>query len=768
MTNYQDPNVNQPTQAIEVDFIVKDLEQKLASNLPWVSHGYARAYRHIKEVDGKRLYFPEVYLGKQNGVPSYHRVTPDNDKEGMFFFLVGKESYPNARDEDFTFIENEISIVFWANQELINDALLNTDVFTQHLIRDVRNVLTNIQGAGYKIFLHNIEQEFNQIYREFSLSEDKNYLVAPYTAFRVNLKVNHEADCFPTAFISCAPATYVVRYDNGVLIEQGTIASGGIYEILVPDIVICQNVELTVYDSDENILYQYSIPSGENFPLNISSSTVVLKDSLGNFLDSVIVLSQQNGELIAPNGIVNVVNSLGNSVDNGVVTSGGNEVFNAPNGSATNSNGTFTLPAPSGTTQVIPDSVINVNSISQGNVVSVQAIDINITDGVNPIVPEDVTLLGNTLTVEVNMGWVRNPQWPVFTEALNTIEMVYAVFEDERNQFDLIVSGTHTINWGDGTIETVSTYSHTYDYATIIAPILIYKDGRNYKPVRVLVTLDTSELFSLLFISITGDPNCLDCVVNVDIVTYTNTDYRLSIGAYNTFQERFKTNNNYTNSTLNGRFERMSSLRVFDVPSTFFNNASSFLSALSYSGDNLELGDITHTGADTASMGTMFIGSDIVKVGDITSNFIDGNQNFRFSSIREIGDYTHPNRTLMNFEFNSSQLEKIGVINAPSLTTLTQMFESCFVRDVVFTDCSNVTITTNIFRFTQTLKTLIMPNLTRGVSVNGNSMTDDALDDFMASIGTAAGAQTLDLRNNPGSATCMPSIGTGKGFTVLT
>ena len=164
----------------------------------------------------------------------------------------------------------------------------------------------------------------------------------------------------------------------------------------------------------------------------------------------------------------------------------------------------------------------------------------------------------------------------------------------------------------------------------------------------------------------------------------------------------------------------------------------------------------------------MFFAADVRKVGNITTNFRDGSSNFRFSGIREIGNYTHPERTSMIFEFNQSFLEKIGIIDAPKLTDTSTMFRSCFVKDVVFTDCSLITDTTNMFRDTETLKTLIMPGLTVGVSVNRNSMMADALDAFMTSVGTAAGSQTLDLRNNPGSADCDPTIATAKGWTVLT
>lgn len=70
-------------------------------------------------------------------------------------------------------------------------------------------------------------------------------------------------------------------------------------------------------------------------------------------------------------------------------------------GTGTNSDGSFSLTVPSGTTQPIPDSQINVNSVDIGDVASVKTIDVNVTDGTNPVNPDSVSLVGNTLTVAV-------------------------------------------------------------------------------------------------------------------------------------------------------------------------------------------------------------------------------------------------------------------------------------------------------------------------------------------------------------------------------
>ncbi|MDB0602165.1 hypothetical protein PL373_13605 [Tenacibaculum maritimum] len=196
MVTLQNPNIPVETQPIEIDAVVQDIQTKLDTNLSWLSHAYARSYRHVERKDGKYLYFPEVYIGKKGAKKyDYHRVTPDNDKKGMCFFVIGKEDNDFTQN-DFNYLSYDLGIVFWVNLQKINDTLLETEKFTQHLIRDVREVLTRkMNGVWYQLKIDTVVREFQEIYREFSLEETENYLMAPYSGFRFNCKIMLQEDC---------------------------------------------------------------------------------------------------------------------------------------------------------------------------------------------------------------------------------------------------------------------------------------------------------------------------------------------------------------------------------------------------------------------------------------------------------------------------------------------------------------------------------------------------------------------------------------------
>jgi hypothetical protein len=66
-----------------------------------------------------------------------------------------------------------------------------------------------------------------------------------------------------------------------------------------------------------------------------------------------------------------------------------------------NSNGTYSTSVPSGGTLVLPDVDVDVNGVNEGMIPSVQNIDIILTDGTNQVTPNDVTVVGDVVTIEV-------------------------------------------------------------------------------------------------------------------------------------------------------------------------------------------------------------------------------------------------------------------------------------------------------------------------------------------------------------------------------
>jgi hypothetical protein len=212
----------------------------------------------------------------------------------------------------------------------------------------------------------------------------------------------------------------------------------------------CPGVPYSITNTNEDVLYSGTVESGFSLNEEIQNATAVLKDTDGNVLSTTEILAENSEDIEAPNGVVNInsfrigsvlsggtkdinvtldginsgswniatqtwevlsgtcqdadyvlTDSDGNILDSGTIPSGDTDDITAPDATYSNSDNSYSGSVLSGGSLSIPDSQINVNGVDEGDVVSVKTIDVNITDGTNPVTPDAVSLSGNTLTIEV-------------------------------------------------------------------------------------------------------------------------------------------------------------------------------------------------------------------------------------------------------------------------------------------------------------------------------------------------------------------------------
>jgi hypothetical protein len=186
----QNPSVPTPTNPVEIDAAILDIKSELETGLIWLTNGYGRAYKNLDISNGERVYFPEIYLGKQGNSFRYTNITPDNDKTGQCFFFVRRETITEYQQGMFNFLNYDVSLIFSVNMELINSTLIETEIYQQNLVAQVRDVLTRqILGKTYQITINNIEYLFEDVFRDFNLSEQSTIEKSPLSHFRVNLSI---------------------------------------------------------------------------------------------------------------------------------------------------------------------------------------------------------------------------------------------------------------------------------------------------------------------------------------------------------------------------------------------------------------------------------------------------------------------------------------------------------------------------------------------------------------------------------------------------
>jgi len=194
----QNPNIPSPTDPVEIDRAIQDLQFKLQNSLVWLTQPYPRAYPQIESTQKAKgnFVFPAVYLGKANNDYKYLNAAPDNDKTAQCFFLVDTETVQDFVRGEHNILSYNVSIIFTANLKLVNDTLLGTEIFQANLIQQVREVLTReITLTPYDLVINEVKLLFKDVYREFQLSNAAVLEKAPFTHFRFDCTITLQEEC---------------------------------------------------------------------------------------------------------------------------------------------------------------------------------------------------------------------------------------------------------------------------------------------------------------------------------------------------------------------------------------------------------------------------------------------------------------------------------------------------------------------------------------------------------------------------------------------
>jgi len=240
----------------------------------------------------------------------------------------------------------------------------------------------------------------------------------------------------------CEDATAVLKNTDGTTLSTTDIPSGTSDDITAPDATFSINstqvATIPSGDSDsievrkENTSDQIGSLQGQYW--RVDDSVITLKDTANNTLSTTNVPATEAQDITAPDGTVNVNKSDSTLISAQTVLSNGTTNYNvadstavvkdtagvtlsttaikateseditAPDADVENSDASYTDTVESGGTLVVPDSNVNVNSSLEGTVVSAKTIDIDVTDGSSPVTPNAVSVVGNTVTVEVPAG----------------------------------------------------------------------------------------------------------------------------------------------------------------------------------------------------------------------------------------------------------------------------------------------------------------------------------------------------------------------------
>jgi hypothetical protein len=230
----QDPNMPVPTNAVEIDAAILDIKAHLETGLTWLTNGYGRTYKNLDARNGVTVFYPEAYLGEQNNSHRYINLSPDNDKQGQCFFYVVKETISQFQPGMYSFLSYDTAIIFSVNMELINDVVLQTEIFQQNLVAQVRDVLTRqLMGSSYQLTISSVDFLFENVYSEFDLADAQQLEKAPLSHFRFNCTIQLPEACPVPAIAPPITTCYSMLLD-GVNEYISTPLSVGIFDRFDP------------------------------------------------------------------------------------------------------------------------------------------------------------------------------------------------------------------------------------------------------------------------------------------------------------------------------------------------------------------------------------------------------------------------------------------------------------------------------------------------------------------------------------------------------
>jgi TATA-box binding protein (TBP) (component of TFIID and TFIIIB) len=574
-----------------------------------------------------------------------------------------------------------------------------------------------------------------------------------------------------------------IKDQNGNDLGNGNVPSVSGGEIIVDPAQ--EAVTYAIKDTLNNILYSGSVNAPGNLDQTIADSTYLVEYENGTPIESGSILAEGFRLIQVPNPIVcapaTVENS--NATYTATVVSGGTLVL--PDITVTDSDGsTYTQPSVGSVTCTLsPDTSLEVNGTPEGTFAAGSTIEVNVTDGINPVTPNDVTVVGDVVTIEVpaaitpdRFNWIRNPDWitlPTISPSDNRFVGLFLVFENGYNFLTFTLTGTSInidVDFGDGTTQNVlasTTLSHTYDYSTVSGAVSQYYDGRNYKQVIVDIQVNSGTLTAF-------NPNISTTINNTGCIQFGDINLAfpnlttMSLSGANKrmfLLERLNILNHSVVAAASFSIDDLLSLRKLDFNFNTINSlAAKFLTI-----GNTDPFDISSTVITT--LASAFSGNrQIQRIGNISCpNVTTWNQfAFNASSLVQVGNVSLPSSTVNTNVFsNCFALQKVGSISLPAATSLDGFFSTCkSLKEANFTDVSLVTNTSNMFVACSSLERVTLTGLRVGFTVAGCAMSAAALNDLFTSLGTASGSQTIIVTNNPGAATCDTTIATAKGFSV--
>ena len=441
---------------------------------------------------------------------------------------------------------------------------------------------------------------------------------------------------------------------------------------------------------------------------------------------------------------------------------------------------------------ILPDTDLEVNGTPEGTFAAGSTIDVQLTDGTNPVTPNDVTVVGNVVTIEVPSGggggWERPSDWLAMPTVLITDQTfvgLHAVIEDGDNYvaFRFTTStGQYQVDWGDGTVDLVNSNvnaEHQYDFTT-------YDTGnttltsRGYKQAMITVTPVSGNLltcnFQQRYVTVPAQTTLystgfLDCILSMP---NASSGASIVFGGGSTvrhnYVERFNVLTIGAATSMLAMFTNCYSLQ--SVP--LFNTANvTSMSSMFNACASLQSVPLFNT-ANVTIMNSMFqncYSLQSVPLFNTVNVTTMGAMFFNCQSLQSVPLFNTANVTTMGSMFqNCNPLQSVPLFNTVNVTTMGSMFSGCQSLNSI-PALSTSAITTDFTLFANAANSLnrCQMSFARTVSFLNCQLSRDAIVEIFNNLAVVVSA-TITITGNWGVTALSAAdllIATSKGWVVV-
>lgn len=181
----------QPEEPRLFDRPIQDLQKSIARHLLFMDHVFGRCERLAKVIDGRTVYSPNVYKGKDE----YILLTPDNTDLGNYSFFVAEE--PETMVSAFGIsgrMKAPFSLVVWVDLRTIEEKDARNVYELELKVLDAIASPGVLRHGGLEV--SKVYHRAENVFTGFTMDEvDNQFMMSPFAGLRIELELWVDEDC---------------------------------------------------------------------------------------------------------------------------------------------------------------------------------------------------------------------------------------------------------------------------------------------------------------------------------------------------------------------------------------------------------------------------------------------------------------------------------------------------------------------------------------------------------------------------------------------